>query len=124
MGPIVGALGVVFVGLGAWAGGHSGSFTDVLADFGPQNDHLVHDFGAASVAIGAALLIAALEPSWRTPILAVAALWNGLHTVSHVVDLGEAASTAVAVTEVLLLAGATALLTALAWSARTTRATA
>jgi len=123
MGAVVGALGVVFVGLGAWAGAHSGSFTDVLADFGPENDHLVHDFGAASVAIGAALLVAALEPSWRTPVLAVAALWNGLHTVSHVVDLGDAGSTTVAVVEVVLLAGATAVLIALARSARPTRVT-
>lgn len=121
--PTLATLGTVFVVLGLWAAVDGDSFSDVLADFGPANAHLVHDFGAASVAIGAALLVAAWTPSWRTPILAVAALWNGLHTISHVADLGDAASTAVAVAEVALLTGATAVLAGLAWGGRTDGAT-
>lgn len=36
------ALGVVFLGLAAWAAVHPRSFATVLADFGPFNAHPVH----------------------------------------------------------------------------------
>lgn len=49
---LIAALGGIFTGLGIWAAVGSGSFSRTLADFGPRNDHLVHDFGAASIAIG------------------------------------------------------------------------
>jgi len=112
------ALGTVFVLLGAWAAAGSRSFARVLADFGPLNDHLVHDYGAASVAIGSGLLISARLVAWRTPALTIAAIWNGLHLVSHVADLGRAGSRALGLTEVGLLVIATGLL---AWFARTSR---
>jgi len=110
----IGLFGALYAGLGAWAGIDSSSFGLVLADFGPQNDHLVHDFGAASVAIGVGLLIAVSRVAWRTPVLAVAAVWNGLHAVSHAVDLGHAASRTVGIAELALLVGGTALLGVLA----------
>jgi hypothetical protein len=116
-------LGAIFVLLGAWAAVDSDSFARVLADFGPENSHLVHDFGATSSAIGTALLVAVWLPAWRGPVLAVAALWNGLHAVSHIVDVGDAASRAVAVTEAVLLVAATVLLAALARRLHPTKGT-
>jgi len=110
----IGLLGALFAGLGAWAGLHASSFATVLADFGPENDHLVHDFGAASVAIGAGLLLAVRRKAWRTPVLLVATVWNGLHAVSHVVDIGDAASRTVGVVEAALLVAGTVLIGALA----------
>ncbi len=112
------ALGTVFVLMGAWAAADSRSFARVLVDFGPLNDHLVHDYGAASVAIGSGLLISARLVAWRTPLLTIAAIWNGLHLVSHVADLGRAGSRPLGLTEVGLLVLATGLL---AWFARTSR---
>ncbi len=121
---LLAGLGAFFVLLGGWAAVDSGSFSSVLADFGPENSHLVHDFGAASSAIGTAMLVAAWLPTWRAPVLAVAALWNGLHAISHLADLGEAASFALGVTEAALLVGAAALFTLLATrSARVARGT-
>jgi len=114
----IGLLGVLFTGLGAWAGIDSSSFAATLADFGPQNDHLVHDFGAASAAVGVALLVAVSQVAWRTPVLLVATLWNGLHAVSHAIDLGDAASRTVGLVELALLVGGTALLGALAVSSK------
>lgn len=111
---IIGLVGAVFIGLGAWAGIDSSSFAATLADFGPENDHLVHDFGAASAAMGAGLLVAVGRVAWRTPVLLVATLWNGLHAVSHAVDLGDAESRTVGVAELTLLIGTTALLGVLA----------
>ena len=116
-------LGAIFVLLGAWAAVDSGSFAEVLADFGRENSHLVHDFGAASSAIGTALLVAVWMPAWRAPVLAVAALWNGLHAISHIVDLGDAASLTLAVTEAVLLVVATVLLAVLARGLHTTEVT-
>lgn len=110
----IGLLGAMFTGLGAWAGIDSSSFATVLADFGPENDHLVHDFGAASVAMGAGLLVAVPRVAWRTPVLLLATVWNELHAVSHAVDLGDAASRTVAIAELALLIGGTALLGVLA----------
>ena len=109
----LGLLGVVFTGLGLWAGIDSGSFNQVLADFGPRNDHLVHDFGAATVAIGVGLLIATRRLAWQPPVLLVATIWNGLHAVSHVVDIDAAASRGLAIAEAALLVAGTALLAAL-----------
>ena len=117
---VMAGLGATFVLLGAWAAVDSGSFSEVLADFGPENAHLVHDFGAASSAIGTALLVAVWLPTWRGPVLAVAALWNGLHAISHIVDLGDAASWSLAVTEAVLLVVATVLLAAIARRLHTT----
>jgi hypothetical protein len=110
----IGALGLVFVTTGAWAGIGSDSFTRALADFGPQNDHLVHDFGAASVAVGTGLLLAVRRVAWRTPVLVVATVWNGLHAISHLADIERAESRAVGIAEAALLVAATVLLGALA----------
>ncbi|WP_350278793.1 hypothetical protein [Kribbella sp. HUAS MG21] len=118
---LIGALGGIFVGLGLWAAGDSGSFARTLADFGPRNDHLVHDFGAASIAIGAGLVLAVRKTSWRTPILIVATVWNGLHAVSHLVDVSRAHSLAVGVGEAVLLVAGTALLGYLAATSRENR---
>src|SRR5690349_21331167 len=114
----IGLLGALYAGLGLWAGFHSSSFGAVLADFGPRNDHLVHDFGAASVAIGVGLLAAVRRAAWRTPVLVVATVWNGLHTVSHAVDLGHAASRTVGIAELVLLVAGTALLAGLALASK------
>jgi hypothetical protein len=115
---VIGLFGALFTGLGAWAGIDSGSFTRVLADFGPENNHLVHDFGAASVAIGAGLLVAVRRVAWQTPLLLVATVWNGLHAVSHLVDIGDADSRGLAIAEAALLVGGTALLAVLTFTSR------
>lgn len=85
-------LGLTYLGLGAWAAFSPASFTEELADFGSYNPHLIHDIGSVLLTFGGALVIAAYLPSWRTPVLAVTALWNGLHAVSHLVDIDDAAT--------------------------------
>ncbi|TCC35326.1 hypothetical protein [Kribbella speibonae] len=114
----IAAFDGLFAALGIWAAVGSGSFTRTLADFGPRNDHLVHDFGAASIAIGVGLLLAVRRTSWRTPVLVVAAIWNGLHAVSHLADLGEARSLAVGIGEAGLLVVGTGALALLAFASR------
>lgn len=108
------ALGGVFVMLAVWAAAHPRSFAAALADFGPFNAHLVHDFAASSAAFGVGLVVAGRVPGWRTPMLTLAALWNGFHAVSHVIDVADAGSVVVGWAEVLLLVAGTALLAFLA----------
>lgn len=62
---VSGILGGAFVALALWAAMHPPSFTSVLADFGPLNAHLIHDFAAASGAFGVGLIVAWRVPSWR-----------------------------------------------------------
>lgn len=112
------AFGASYVVLGGWAGAHAASFTEAVADFGPQNDHLVHDYGAASIAVGGGLLLAVRRPVWWFPVLAVAATWNALHAVSHLVDIDHAGSRAVGVAETLVLVASTVLLAGLALAAK------
>ncbi len=108
-------LGLVHLGLGAWAGASPATFTGAVADFGTYNPHLIHDVAAAMLAIGGGLVAAAYLTSWRTPVLTVAALWNGFHAASHIVDVNDAATRLMGVGEAVLLV-ITAL--ALAWLAR------
>jgi hypothetical protein len=107
-------LAATYLVLGAWAAFDAASFTDRVAGFGAYNPHLIHDFAAATATFGLGLLLAARVPSWRTPALTLAALWNGLHAVSHLVDAGDAHPSAVGPVEAVLLVAATALLGGLA----------
>jgi len=112
---VLAAAALPFLVLAGWAAADASSFADVVADFGAENDHLVHDFAASSATFGIALLVAIAAPSWRTPILALAVLWNGLHAISHVVDVGEADPGIVGPIEAVALLATTVLLGWLAW---------
>jgi hypothetical protein len=109
------AAALPFLAMAGWGAVDASSFAGTVADFGAQNDHLVHDFAASSAANGIALMVAIPMSSWRTPVLALAALWNGLHTLSHVVDIGEADPGLLGPVEAVALLGTTLLL---AWLAR------
>src|SRR5690349_3824302 len=113
---LIALLGLVATALGAWLALDPKS--SPAAHFPPLNEHLIHDSAAAFLAFGIALLIAARVESWRFPVLAVAALWNGLHLVSHIVDVDRAATRADGVTAIVELGALTVVLAALAWKSR------
>ncbi|WP_051343207.1 hypothetical protein [Pseudonocardia spinosispora] len=107
-------LGATFILLAAWAAIHPYSFTVVLANFGsgevePGTDHLVRDFAACAATFGAGLLLADRFSAWRSPALALTALWNGLHAIGHVVDIGKSHPAFVGPVEAVLLIVITAL---------------
>lgn len=107
-------LGVIFVALGAWAAFDATSFAHVVANFGDYNAHLVHDFAACSTTFGTGLLIGWRVQPWRVPALTLAALWNGLHAISHILDVDAAQPAAVGPLEAGLLVAVTATLAACA----------
>jgi hypothetical protein len=109
------ALGAIYLAQAAWAAADPASFTERLADFGAYNPHLVRDFAAAAATFGLGLPVAARVRAWRTPALALAAVWNGLHAVSHLADVDHAHPHAVGPLEAVALVAVTALLVALTW---------
>jgi len=58
-----------------------------VPDTGPFNPHFVRDIGGAFLAVGVALVWAALAPHWRPPLLAIAAVFLGAHALVHVFDV-------------------------------------
>jgi hypothetical protein len=64
-------------------------FFDHIGPYGVQNNHYLGDLGAFYLAAGAGLLIAVRRPSWRVPLLAVSAVWYGLHAVNHLFDIDQ-----------------------------------
>ena len=113
---LITVLGLGFTAFGGWAAFDPASFP--AADFPPFNVHLIHDVAATFAAFGLGLLIAAGRPTWRTPVLTLAALWNGLHLISHIVDVDRAATERAGVSPIVELAVATAVLALLAWHCR------
>lgn len=58
----------------------------IAARSGPSNVHLVRDVGAAYLTSGVALLWAAWRPALRGPLVAVAAVFLGLHALTHLLE--------------------------------------
>lgn len=87
-----------------------GTFFEEIGPFGVQNDHYIRDNATFGLALGAGALAAVRLPAWRVPVLAVLLLQFGLHTVNHLVDIGEAEPESTGVIDFVLLAGATLVL--------------
>lgn len=93
------------------------TFFEQVGRYGLENSHYVGDVGAFVLAFGVAVLIAAWRPSWRVPVLALGALWYGLHAVNHVFDVGEARTDARGVLDSVYIAIGAVLFGCLAWVA-------
>jgi len=99
----IGALGVFHMLEGIYMMLAPGSFYSRIGTYGLENTHYVADVGSFVLAFGVGLLLAAGRPTWRTPVLAVGAIWYALHALNHLVDIGDARSTARGVIDTLLL---------------------
>jgi hypothetical protein len=82
-------FGAYYTALGLWQAVAPGPFFDAIGPFGARNDHYTRDAATWSLALGAALLLSARRPSWRVPVLVLATLQSALHTVNHLVDIGD-----------------------------------
>jgi hypothetical protein len=67
-----------------------GFFHDEIGPYGPRNDHYMGDLATWYLALGAAMFMAVRRASWRVPVLVVALLQTVLHSLNHVIDVGEA----------------------------------
>jgi hypothetical protein len=113
-------LGLSQLVLAAWQIVSPGSFYDSIAGFGTQNDHYIRDAATFPLAIGIGLLVVVGRPSWRFPVLLVAAVWYLAHAVNHLFDIGDADPSWVGPADFFVLALTGALLAWLTYlSART-----
>src|SRR3954453_87277 len=111
------ALAATQLALAAWMIFDPGSFHTHLGDFGARNDHYLRDIATWELALGFTALIAVARPSWRLPVLTLAALQFTFHTINHIADADIArGSTSGAMDAVSLGVGAVVFI-ALAWLA-------
>jgi hypothetical protein len=67
-----------------------GFFYDEIGPYGVRNDHYMGDLATWYLALGAAAFVAVRRIAWRVPVLALAFLQLALHSVNHLIDIGEA----------------------------------
>jgi hypothetical protein len=82
------ALGQLVLGLLLWL--TPGFFYESIGPYGPRNDHYMGDVASWYLALGVVALVALRRESWRIPVLAFAFIQYGLHSVNHLIDVGEA----------------------------------
>jgi hypothetical protein len=83
------SIGLTQIAIGLWLAIDPDSFVDTLADFGPADSHFLRDLATFQLGIGIALLAAVPRRSWRAPVLFAALAQTALHTINHLVDIGE-----------------------------------
>jgi hypothetical protein len=110
---IVFALTQLLVGLLLWV--TPGFFHEEVGPFGPRNDHYMGDLATFYLALGAVGLVAVGRASWRVPVLAFAVIAYALHSLNHLIDVGEAEPGWVGPADLVLVALSTLLI---AWMLR------
>ena len=83
-------LAVYHIGLAILMAAGAHAFYKRVGPFGAYNPHYIRDVASYSAALGAGLAVAVVRPSWRVPVLAVTAVQFALHTINHLVDIGDA----------------------------------
>jgi hypothetical protein len=66
------------------------AFYAKVGPFGTQNDHYIRDIATFSAAIGVGALVALRSRAWRVPVLTISVVQFALHSVNHLVDIGNA----------------------------------
>jgi hypothetical protein len=78
----------IVLGLLLWIA--PGFFYDEIGPYGTRNDHYMGDLATWYLALGGVALVAVRRVSWRLPVLALAFAQYALHSLNHLVDVGEA----------------------------------
>jgi hypothetical protein len=82
------AAGQLVLGLLLWL--TPGFFFDEIGPYGTRNDHYMGDLATWYLALGAATLVSVRHAGWRIPVLALAFAQYALHSVNHLIDIGDA----------------------------------
>jgi hypothetical protein len=67
-----------------------GFFFDEIGPYGARNDHYMADLATWYLALGAAAFVAVRRVGWRVPVLAMAFIQYALHSLNHLIDMGDA----------------------------------
>jgi hypothetical protein len=103
----------LLLGLGLWI--TPGTFFEEIGPYGTRNDHYMGDLATFYLALGAASLVAVVRAGWRVPVLAIALVQYVLHSLNHLIDIGEADPGWLGPANLIALAATSALL---AWMLR------
>jgi hypothetical protein len=87
---VLAVVGVTQVATGVLAFFVPGVFYDLAAGYPPENHHFLRDVGSWNLALGAIALYGARRQQWHVPLLGFLALQYVFHTVSHIIDVGDA----------------------------------
>ena len=85
---VVFALGQLVLGLLLWL--TPGFFHDEIGPYGARNDHYMGDLATWYLALGGVVLASVRRVSWRVPVLVFSFAQYALHSVNHLIDIGEA----------------------------------
>lgn len=85
---IVFAATQVVIGLLLWLA--PGFFHEEIGPFGERNDHYMADVATFYLALGAVTFVAVRRVAWRVPVLSFALVHYVLHSLNHLIDIGEA----------------------------------
>jgi hypothetical protein len=85
---LVFAIGQLVLGALLWL--TPGFFFDEIGPYGVRNDHYMGDLATWYLALGGVALVAVSRPAWRLPVLVLAFVQYVLHSVNHLLDVGEA----------------------------------
>ena len=83
-------FGLVQIVLGLFLWLAPGTFFEEIGPYGVRNDHYMGDLATFYLALGAAALVAVVRARWRVPVLVVAFAQYVLHSVNHLIDIGDA----------------------------------
>jgi uncharacterized membrane protein len=67
-----------------------GFFYDEIGPYPPRNDHYMADVATFYLALGAVALASVSRERWRIPVLTLALVQYGLHSLNHLIDIGDA----------------------------------
>jgi hypothetical protein len=95
-----------------------GFFHEEIGPYGSRNEHYMGDLATWYLAVGAGALVALRRAAWRVPVLALLLLQYALHSLNHLIDIGEAEPSWIGPATLVSLLLATALL---AWMLRLER---
>jgi len=90
IGPLVLIFGAAQLVLGLSMVIAPGTFFEEIGPYGTRNDHYLRDVSTFYLALGGVSLAAWRMPSWRIPVLVFALAQYLLHSVNHLIDVGDA----------------------------------
>jgi UPF0716 family protein affecting phage T7 exclusion len=90
MKPLLLLFAAVQLAIGALLWLAPGFFFEEIGPYGARNDHYMGDLATWYLASGAALAVAVRRAAWRLPVLFLVAVQYALHSLNHLVDVGEA----------------------------------
>ena len=89
MRPLLIAFAVVQLVLGLLLWLTPGFFYDEIGPYPPRNDHYMGDVATFYLALGAVALASVSRERWRVPVLSLALVQYALHSLNHLIDIGE-----------------------------------